>query len=148
MGHELPSFSDFCPYGKEDLDARSAANDFLGKSISEVSDLLRKSPAKYMEHFMWMGPKAFLCYFHSISLYLRSIHSKGDSHFFSWLVSVIEYRLDCDPETIIEILDRVCKDLEYCSRNYGKFGVDHKIHVELPDKFQSLLLRVQALLRG
>ena len=145
MSNGIPSFADFSPTQGENLDEKLAVEHFLGKSASQAESLFRENAIYYAGDLMWMGDKAFAFYFPAYSRFLESSHANGDADALNSLASVIAFRAEHEPQSIIGARDAVLSALNYCAENYPKFRVEAVIHGDLRSKLLQLQKAVAAL---
>lgn len=125
MNETLPEESDFVVYG--DLDEQSACRSFLGKTTTEVEEMLRGDFLRYQEDFMFMAPKAFCFYFKAMSAVMRSDFDPENAHM---LALLCEYRLSdpmalemrCCSEEVAECLQRIASEYPESLQNERDFA--------------------------
>ncbi len=88
---KLPTAEEINPH--KDLDGQWAEKNFSGKTIDEITELLKEDSLKYQEDFMWMGPKAFEFYLPAVFNYISSPFSEGDIDFISCMLGNFSFRL-------------------------------------------------------
>jgi hypothetical protein len=145
MSSNIPSFVDLSPSQGENLDEKLAAEHFLGKTVSEAEDLFQENAIHYAGDLMWMGDKAFACYFPAFSRFLESSHADGDADVLNSLASIIAFRVEYESQSIIGTRPVVLSTLGYCLDNYSKFGVNVAIYGDLRSKLIELRNQVTKL---
>src|SRR5438874_2367336 len=87
----LPNRRDFVPVD-DNLDAESACGNFLGKTLKEAEEFIRKSSPNSAGDLMWMGPVAFRYYIDAAISYIKSECATGDGDFIAQLATALEHR--------------------------------------------------------
>lgn len=145
MRNNLPAFRDLSPSLGENLDEKLAAEHFLGKTLREAENLFRENAIHYAGDLMWMGDAAFAFYFMAFSRYLKSSHADGDSDALNSLASIIAFRVEHEPKSIVGVRRDVLSVLSYCVDHFPKFAVNEAIYKDLRDKLVQLQKDVAAL---
>ena len=133
------------------LDEEWAVTHLLGKSLADLTALFltdENAAFQYQEDFMFMGTAAFRYYFPAYLAYFRSGRSVGDSDTLNAIVSVLENRLQDEPETICAIAPTVLETLRLCEQDFDKFGADPGIYGDLPERIRRLEDAVRALAKS
>ncbi|MBI9019484.1 MAG: hypothetical protein JEZ07_19720 [Phycisphaerae bacterium] len=128
------------------LDGIEACKDFLGKTLEEAELLFRKSPMRYQEDLMWMGPRAFAFYIQAAANYIKSDFANEDSDFVSALYVDIEFHLK-DAEFSLAS-DCVIDIADYVICNYSKFAMIYEVYGDYKSKYVKLrnhLLNIKKL---
>jgi hypothetical protein len=95
----LPTRLQISPTNGEQLDERTALENFLGKSRTDAARMLFDADAsnlRYIEDFVHMGIEGFRYYFPTVETYLRDERSNDDPVFVGALIYVIESRMGED----------------------------------------------------
>jgi hypothetical protein len=145
MSKDLPTFADLSPTQGRNLDEKVAVEHFLGKTQVEAECFFRENALYYQEDLMWMGDKGFAFYFPAFSSYLQSPYANGDSDALNCVTSVISFRLEQEPESIIQIREEILSLLDYCVDDFSKFGVEAEIYGDLNIRLVELRRRVSQL---
>ena len=116
---QIPTAQDINPF--DDLDGRAACKNFLGKSLEDAEAFFRENSLHYQEDLMWMGPTAFRYYVLAVIRYVRSEAAMNASDIFSCLVSILEFRLECESAELVPIAGELASLLGHMNDHYKKF---------------------------
>ena len=120
--NSVPTRDEINPF--RDLDGNCAERDLLGKPVEGMLELLHENSLKYQEHFMWMGPRAFIFYFPAATRYLCSDAAAGDLDFVSCMCSNLMFRLTHDWNEIRPSFADIAKFVDAVLAGYA--SVDSK----------------------
>lgn len=146
MNMGIPDYNDISPTGGVDLDERSVAKIFLGKTQKEAADLFFKNSCHYVDYLRYMGDKAFAYYFPSIIPYLESEESVEDAEIIIDIESIISIRMKYQIESIKLAIQEIIHSLDYIIINYDKFDPYPRSHKNLKKKIEILYDRLLILI--
>lgn len=124
------------------LDERRAVENFLGKDLEEARSLFRENFLRYQEDLMFMGPKAFQFYVQAAIDYLCDPAASEDSDAVSSFCSVIEHRLECEPEVILPVRAMIREGIVRILVGFERFGCDFEIYGDVALRYRSLLTKL------
>ncbi len=133
---KLPTAKEINPH--DDLDGRSACEDFLGKSLDEAEALFRENSTHYQEGLMWTGPIAFRFYVPALIHYIQSEAASGDSDVINCFAGLLEFRLEHEAAELLPIAQQLASVCGYIIQEYTRFGLSPEIYGDLRPRFQSL----------
>lgn len=126
----------------DSLDERFAVKNFLGKDLEEARSLFRENFLRYQEDLMFMGPKAFQFYVQAAIDYLCDSASSEDSDAVSSFCSLIECRLECDPDEILPVRAMIREGIVRILVSFERFGCDFEIYGDVASRYRSLLTKL------
>lgn len=124
------------------LDERFAVENFLGKDLEQARTLFRENFLRYQEDLMFMGPKAFQFYVRAAIDSLCDPASNEDSDAVSSFCSVIEYRLECEPDEILPVRAMIREGIVRILGNFERAGYDLEIQGDVASRYRSLLTKL------
>jgi len=106
----------------DSLDERTAAKNFLGKSVEEAEQMFKDNSACYLEDLRFMGPVAFSFYLDAAIRYLHSEEAIHDNVMLIGLCQLVDQRLTYGllPQ---ESFSRIQNVVEYVLDHYDRFKV-------------------------
>ncbi len=107
----------------DSLDERSACEHFLGKNLDEAECLFREG-SNHVFDLMWMGPVAFRYYVQAIIRYVQSEGAKGDCETVLFLVSVLEVRIQDEPEEVAPVAEQLTVACDHILEHLADFDAD------------------------
>ncbi len=122
----------------DSLDARTACEHFLGKSLAEAEALFRENSLYYQEDLMFMGAPAFRFYVQAAMSYMQSEAAAGDSDIISCFAGILEHRLGYEAEELRPISPRLASICGYVLEHYERFDLKPEIYGDLRPRFQAL----------
>jgi hypothetical protein len=123
----------------DSLDERSACKNFLGKTLEEAEALFRENFFSSQEDLMWMGPVAFQFYVPAAISYVQSANAKGDSDAINCFLSLLESRLEHEPESMKPTAEVLVKACRFIVEHYDQFDVAPEIYGELCPRYEQLI---------
>ena len=135
---KTPDYNDISPTNGIDLDERSAAKIFLGKTQEEAIDIFAKNACLHVDCLRYMGENAFSYYFPAIIPYLESEKSVGDAEIILDINSIINTRLEHQIKSIKLTIKEILYTLDYIMINYDKFD-------PYPHRFKNLKKKIKIL---
>lgn len=135
----IPTFEEISPTNGLDLDEKSAAEHFFGKSQEEAAALFMDNAAHYEGYLLHMGGVAFAYYFPALLPYLESAESVHDAGVVFDILGTLDRRLDFDKESIRLARESIIEVLSYCLENYEKFDPAPEIYGNLRSQLENTL---------
>jgi hypothetical protein len=142
MNHQLPSNLDISHTNGVNLDERLALEHFLGKTLEEAEELFRENSTYYWEDLMWMGSYGFAFYSEAFFRYLRSAQAQDDAHSVRALCTILEFRVDSCPQSLLMCDSAVSSIVAFCLDSIARFN----LHPEFDAKIAKKLRRLQTAL--
>jgi len=142
MTDAIPTEQEINLYGS--LDARTAAEHFLGKNISQAEALFQENFIYYQEDLMFMGPKAFCYYVRAAMNYLRSDESDGDSDAANSFCSVVGSQHEYSANEIAPVIPAIRDGIGAILAKIDRFECAPEIYGDIPGKYRALLDRLIA----
>jgi hypothetical protein len=133
----LPTAREINPV-PEDLDGRCAERHFLGKTLEEAEALFREASIVYQEDLMFMGPVGFRFYVHAAIEYIRSDASTDDSDIINCFATILEHRIEREPEELVAVAPHLAAACRYICEHYERFGLMPEIYGDLRPRFRRL----------
>jgi hypothetical protein len=135
----IPTTSDWGEIDPNDLDARSALEQFLGQSFSSAEELFASNALFYGEALQSMPPVPFNFYARALAKYITSGKARGDadgaSSFLHTLAWILETRPEIvDPETKATLL----KAAEQVATNQAFYDASVSIYKRFPDRLNRI----------
>lgn len=129
----------------DSLDERSACDHFFGKTLEQAEALFRENSMLYQEDLMWMGPTAFCFYLPAFLNFLRS--DSADDADLSYLVMILQHRLECDKLELIPVASQVVSICQYILEHFDRCAVNLEIYEDLRARTENLLQEFQRLIQ-
>lgn len=145
MENSLPTLKDFSSDKIFTLDGQEAVDHFLGKTIDEAKQLFLENDLYYIDDFMWMEKKAFRYYLPAFIDYIKSNNPNISSDTLYRFLSLINYKIEYEIETVIFSKTILLNALAYCLQNYLNFDVNIKIYGDLKSETKELIETISAL---
>jgi hypothetical protein len=141
--NSLPTCDDINPF--RDLDGARAERDLLGKPVEAMPDLLSENSLHYQEHFLWMGPRAFVYYFPAAKRYLLSEAAIGDIDFANCMCGNLELRLANDWNDIRPSFPEIQSFSEAVLADIARFDIepDDDVYGDLRSRYRMILERLK-----
>ncbi len=140
----LPSERDISVF--DSLDELHAVKVFLGKDLEQAESLFRENFIYYQEDLLFMGPKAFRFYVVAAINYLLSEHSSGNTDAASTFCSIIQHRLEHEPEAVAPASTIIRDGIAGILTNFDRFGFGDQdmvyIYGDVEGRYRDLLLRL------
>jgi len=143
MSNDIPTATEISPTQGLNLDEKQAIEHFFGKTLDEAEALFREHAIYYAEDLMWMGDKGFRFYFQAFCRFLESVHSEGGADALNSLISLLEFRIEYEPQSILRAKETILSILDHCVKHYLKFEIRAEIYGDLRTK----LLQLQKIVR-
>ncbi|HEU4343103.1 MAG TPA: hypothetical protein VFU31_16240 [Candidatus Binatia bacterium] len=136
---KIPSRADWGDINKDDLDAKSAFDSFLGKSFSEAEAMFQRNALYYQEELQSMPAVPFNFYAPALVKYITSEHAKGDSdgassflHMVSWILKSNRGILDSKTEDLLlRAARQIAKNQDYYEADVDIYGNFSEIYFEI-----------------
>lgn len=119
---DKPTYEQITPTLGLNLDERTAAENFLGKTREEAERMFCESAIHYGEDLMWMGSEAFRYYFPAFEAYVKSPASTGDWSAVTQLLITMDHRIKICGEQ--DLLNEFREVVPYCLANLSKFDLE------------------------
>ena len=126
----------------DSLDERHACEIFYDKTLEQAEALFRENFLACQEDLMWMGVTAFRFYVHAAIRYIHSPESQGDSDAINCFITLLEFRLEQEPEELRPVAQELTAACRYVITHYDHFGSDQKIYGDLRPRYESLIQKL------
>lgn len=140
----LPTEEEINPI-PEDLDGKSAIENFLGKDLEQAEQMFREAALFYQEDLRFMGPAAFRFYVQAAISYLRSDSATGDSDMINCFAGVLGFRLEYEADELVPVAQMLSSVCGFIVLNYERFDVTPNIYGDLRPRYESLQKAFQRL---
>ena len=141
---ELPVVADFIDPQSDDLDERHAAEMFLGKTPEQAEAMFRENFLYYQEELFYMRTPAFRFYVLPAIRYVLCEDANGDSDAASTLCSLLESRLEGDPDALRSIAPIVLDAIDKILREFDRFDCSAEIYGDVPSRYRAVAARLAA----
>ena len=134
---KIPNEEDWGDW-KADLDTSYAHKIFFGKSKSEAIELFADSAISRQEDLMWMPNPPFQYYIQAYKEYMLSDRSEGDSDGASCYLSLIKFKLEEEPDQVIEIFEELLPSLEIVAGRQTFYDADIAIYGDFKKRLSDI----------
>jgi len=138
----IPTLEDWGDIDPDDLDAKWALKQFLGKSFAEAEDLFASNALHYGEDVQSMPRAVFSYYAPALAKYLTSDRARGDSDGASSFLHMLIYMLKNHPAVIApDTKDILLKAAEHVANGQPFYEAS----VEIYGQFSELLAELRSI---
>jgi hypothetical protein len=126
---------------KDDLDAKSAYQDFFGKTNQEAQVIFANNAIEGADSLRWMPDVPFRYYMQGFIYFVMhgSFNNDYVADAASCFLGLVVEHLEGKPEKIMPIMDEVLPVVEYVAKNQEKFSADVGIYGNFNEKREKIL---------